>query len=343
MTGESLNKKKTTTNLQDNTRKKRRKWPWIVLALVLVVCTALVGVSNYLVSFAIARSIDSGDVSPTSATSEDDVSIIDENLEWIEAQRDEWLASADTETVSIVSDDGLTLVGDIFRTEEESHLWVITAHGYSGNRTNTYNVGSFFALEGYNVLAPDLRGHGDSDGEYSGMGWLDRADMLLWIDYIIDLDSDAEIVLYGGSMGGATVMMTAGEELPDNVKAVVEDCGYTSVWDIFSDELSYLFGLPEFPVLYIADVIADIRAGYSFREASSLEQVANAEVPILFIHGSEDNFVYTEMVYELYDACPTEKALLVVDGAGHNESYKLEPELYFDTVFSFLENYVGQD
>ena len=336
-----MSKEKTTQT--DSKVRKHRRWPWIVLALILIICIALIGVGNYLVSFGIARSVDSGDVSPDSVTSEEDVSSIDENLAWIEAQRDAWLETADMETVSIVSDDGLRLVGDIIRTENESHLWVITVHGYNGNRTNTYNVASFFALEGYNVLTPDLRGNGDSEGDYFGMGWLDRADMLLWIDYIIDLDASAEIVLYGASMGGATVMMTAGEDLPDNVKAIVEDCGYTSVWDIFSDELDYLFGLPDFPLLYIADVISDIRAGYSFREASSLEQISNAEVPVLFIHGSEDNFVATDMVYELYEACPTEKDLLIVEGAGHNESYKLQPTLYFDTVFSFLENYVSQN
>lgn len=338
-----MSKAKTAPARTDAGARKHRKWPWIVLAVILVVCIALIAVGNYLVSFGVGRSVESGDVSPDSVTAEEDASAIDENMEWIEAQRDAWLETADMETVSIVSDDGLTLVGDIIRTEEESRLWVITVHGYSGNRTNTYTVASFFALEGYNVLTPDLRGNGDSEGDYFGMGWLDRADLLLWIDYIIGLDADAEIVLYGASMGGATVMMTAGEALPENVKAVVEDCGYTSVWDIFSDELDYLFGLPDFPLLYIADVLCDIRAGYSFHEASSLEQVANAEVPILFIHGSEDNFVATDMVYELYDACPTEKDLLIVEGAGHNESYKLEPELYFDTVFSFLEKYVSPD
>ena len=82
--------------------------------------------------------------------------------------------------------------------------------------------------------------------------------------------------------------MTAGEELPEQVRAVVEDCGYTSVWDIFSDELQYLFHLPEFPLLYAADGIAWIRAGYEFKEASALEQVKKSQVPILFLHGSED-------------------------------------------------------
>ena len=168
------------------------------------------------------------------------------------------------------------------------------------------------------------------------MGWPDRKDMLKWINWIVERDSEAEIVLHGISMGGATVMMTSGERLPSQVHAIVEDCGYTSVWDIFADEAKYLFKLPSFPALDVASAVSV----NGFKEASSLKQVEKAKVPILFIHGSEDNFVHTEMVYKLYEACRAEKQLLVVEGAGHGNSYNHAPELYFDTVFGFLEPYI---
>ena len=125
---------------------------------------------------------------------------------------------------------------------------------------------------GYQVIAPDLRACGESEGDYVGMGWLDRKDVLQWIDYIIEQDPEAKIVVHGISMGAATTMMTAGESTPDNVKAFVEDCGYTSVWDIFSSELQLRFGLPEFPILYTASGVARLRAGYSFTEASALRR-----------------------------------------------------------------------
>lgn len=199
---------------------------------------------------------------------------------------------------------------------EDSHRWVIAVHGYTGGRQHMYAYGAYYAERGYNVLTPDLCAHGESEGRYIGMGWLDRKDILKWIGLILDRDNAAEIVLHGVSMGGGTVMMTAGEDLPENVVAVVNDCGYTSVWDVFSDELEYLFRLPDFPFLYTASAIAKLRAGYTFGEASSLEQVKKAGVPMLFMHGSQDNFVHTEMVYRLYDACPTDKELFIAKGAG---------------------------
>ena len=103
------------------------------------------------------------------------------------------------------------------------------------------------------------------------MGWLDKEDVKLWIDYVIAMDPDAEIVLHGVSMGGATVMMTSGEELPSNVKAIIDDCGYTSVWDEFTNEARYLFHISQFPILYTASAISKIRAGYSFQEASAID------------------------------------------------------------------------
>ena len=78
------------------------------------------------------------------------------------------------------------------------------------------------------------------------MGWDDRKDMLLWIAKIIQKGPQAEIVLLGVSMGGATVMNTSGEKLPSNVKAIVEDCGFTSTVDAFAYQLKQLYGLPKF-------------------------------------------------------------------------------------------------
>lgn len=305
-----------------------------VLAVVLVAGSFFAG--NYLVNFAIVRSDVSKDVSPEAVVTDESQSAIKENLVTVSEVRDEWLSNSVQETIEITSDDGLNLVGNLFSLPEESHKWLLAIHGYGSNSSGMYDIAAFYGTNGYNVLVPDMRSHGESEGTYIGMGWLDRLDVLKWIDRIIELDPEAEIILHGVSMGGATVMMVSGEDLPTNVKGIVEDCGYTSVWDIFSDELSYLFHLPDFPFLYTASLIANIRAGYDFKEASAVKQVADSAVPILFIHGSADTFVHTEMVYEVYEACTAPKDILIVEGAGHAESYCVDTDLYFSTIFDFL-------
>ena len=317
----------------------RKRLTIILILLLLAVVAALIAVGNYMVNFAIVRSEGHRDVAPASVVTAQDKSTIGDNRAAINAKKRAWLSLTKTERAQITSEDGLTLVGQIYWNREPGHKWLLGIHGYTGKKEDVENVASFFARQGYNVLLPDMRAHGESEGRYIGMGWLDRKDVLQWIDVILALDPEAEIILHGTSMGGATVMMVAGETLPPNVKGIVEDCGYTSVWDIFADELTYLFGLPAFPVLNASSLVAQVRAGYGFKEASALQQVKKATVPVLFIHGSEDNFVRTDMVYDLYAACPTEKELLVIEGAGHGEAYAMDPKLYFDTVFGFIGRY----
>lgn len=147
-----------------------------------------------------------------------------------------------------------------------------------------------FYQAGFNLLLPDARGHGKSQGTYVGMGWHDRLDIKEWICWLVRQYPDSEIVLYGVSMGAAAVMMAAGEKLPSNVKAAVEDCGYTSAWSVLSYQMKSQFHLPAFPFLYCADFVTRIRAGYGMKEADALKCVAGTRLPMFFIHGTEDQF-----------------------------------------------------
>ena len=189
----------------------------------------------------------------------------------------------------------------------------------------------------YNALTPDLRAHGQSEGKYIGMGWLDKKDVLKWIDLIIEKDSNAKIIIHGVSMGAATAMMVSSQQLPPNVKCIIADCGYTSVHDIFSSELKLRFGLPSFPIINVASLVSKVRAGYGFREASALEQVKKSVRPILFIHGDADKFVPVSMVYTLYDAANCKKDLLIVPNADHADSRIVDPGAYYKKVQEFIK------
>ena len=312
----------------------------ILPLLLIVLAVGFAGVPNTLVTFAVGRNTVPSNISQESNLSETDFQGIADNWKVLSEQTETWTSSAAVEEVHVTSEDGLDLFGVAFITDETSHLWVIAVHGYRGDHTQMMPLATAYGTHGYNALLPDLRACGQSEGQYIGMGWLDRLDMLKWISRIIERDNEAKIILHGISMGGATVMMTAGESLPPQVCAVVEDCGYTSVWDIFEDVFTSVSDIPVFPLFHIASLYSAVRVGYSFTEASSLNQVKKAQVPILFIHGAEDTFVKTQMVYPLYEACASEKQLLVVDHAAHGISFIQAPELYFDTVFRFIEPYI---
>lgn len=254
----------------------------------------------------------------------------------------QWLDAQDTKTVTIQSQDGLRLSGIWLSSKNKSASTVILAHGYSGKGREMAGFARFYAETlGYHVLMPDDRGHGQSEGEVIGFGWLDRKDYVQWIGWVLGhVGLKTDIVLHGISMGGATVLMTGGEELPDQVRAIVSDCAYTSVEEELTFQLKQLYKLPPFPFIPVTSLITKWKAGYSFKEASALKQLAKVNVPVLFIHGEADMFVPTEMVYRLYEVCTSEKELLTIPRAGHGTAFQVDREKYKAVLEAFLQKHM---
>ena len=247
-----------------------------------------------------------------------------------------WYAD-EGEDVYIISD-SLRLHGKRFKNSGSDYALV--CHGYTSKAKHMAGFVKKFYDRGFNVLAVDARAHGDSEGAKIGMGWPERRDIAGWIKLILSWDPDARIILHGVSMGAATVLMASGETLPENVKAVIADCGYTSEWDEFIWEAETLH-IPWFPVLNAASLLSKLRDGYDFKQASALDQVKKSRIPTLFIHGTEDELVPYKMLGELFSAAACEKEKLTVEGAGHALSSSVDPELYWSTVERFIEKYIG--
>lgn len=218
----------------------------------------------------------------------------------------------------------------------------VIVHGYTDNAIRIMMIGYLYNNDlDYNILLPNLQYHGQSEGGAIQMGWKDRLDVLKWMNMANTIYGDStRMVVHGISMGAATTMMLSGEKQKEYVRCFVEDCGYTSVWDEFSQELEVQFHLPEFPLMYTASWLCKQKYGWSFREASALEQVKKCRLPMLFIHGDADTFVPTWMVYPLYEAKPEPKELWIVPGAEHAVSYLENKEEYTRRVKEFIERYI---
>ncbi len=309
----------------------------VVAVLLAAVLGLLLFAGNYFVDYALVPKSQEELAADTRAPQNTGTAQEQENKKRENALVEEWLKEVTIREEHITSGDGLKLYGKQYLQREPTNRWVIAVHGYTSNHEDMLRPARRFFEQGYHVLTPDLRAHGSSEGGYIGMGWLDKEDILLWIDAIVAENPEAEIILYGRSMGGATVMMTAGESLPGNIKAVVEDCGYTSAYEMFVEQLEFRFGLPEYPILPVADWLTNLRAGYSLKEADTLSQVKKTTLPMMFIHGDQDTFVPVEMVYRLYEAASTEKDLLIIPGAEHGNAADMDPDTYYNAVFAFLE------
>ena len=256
-----------------------------------------------------------------------------------------WLEGCEIEKHSIISDRGLRLQGYLIRPEKESDVYVFGSHGYRSNGKGEWCYYAKHYLEdlGYNMFFVDHQAAGESEGQYAGFASYESQDSMKWLEYMLDtFGRDIRIILHGISMGSATVMLMSGNDrLPENVKFTIADCGFTSAMDEFMYKCKSLH-IPKYPLLPFLKNIQKRKVGYDFqKDTDALTAVANARVPMLFVHGDKDNFVPTYMAALLHDACTAEyKDILIVKGADHAKSYIVDKEGYEKKIDEFIERFI---
>ena len=249
-------------------------------------------------------------------------------ISWIKDVR-----SMPHENASITSHDGLTLRAKYYEYKKGATTELMF-HGYQGNaeRDLCGAVERAFAL-GRNALIINHRGSGDSDGKIITFGIKERLDCRAWIDFATKkFGKDVKLMITGISMGAATVMMTAGEELPKNVVCVLADCGYTSAEEIIKKVLDDM-KLPKAIFYPFIKLGARLYAGFNLEEYSPIEAMKKCKTPIIFVHGDNDRFVPYEMSKRLYEICAADqKEFITINGAGHGLAYPVDKEGYISRL-----------
>lgn len=262
-------------------------------------------------------------------------------LDAMKEQGKEWFDKANKEKLIIKStNSSKNLHADFIFPNKESDVFVIIIHGYTSSPRGMGLYAQKYHELGYNILMPSLNGHADSEAGAVTMGWKDRLDIVDWINFIAENYPESKIIIHGESMGAATTMMTTGEKLPENVKVAVADCGYTSVWDIFSNKVKNNFKMSEFPTLYSANAVNKIYSGFDFKEASAVEQLRKSQTPTIFIHGDKDTFVPYEMLNKVYEACASDKEKITIPNSPHARNACVDPELYWNSVIEFINKHI---
>ncbi len=251
-------------------------------------------------------------------------------IEWVKKVR-----AMKHKDFSIKSDDGLTLKGKYYEHKKGAPIEIMF-HGYKGYGERDLSGGVERAFNvGHNTLIVDHRASGESDGNVITFGIKERLDCLKWINFVINQFGDnVKIILTGISMGAATVMMVANEKLPKNVKYILADCGYTSPKEIICKVIKDM-KLPAKLVFPFVKIGAKLFGRFNIEEFSAIEAVKNANVPIIFFHGDNDNFVPSNMSLELYNVCSSNKKLHIIPGAGHGLAYPVDKETYLKALREF--------
>ena len=251
-----------------------------------------------------------------------------------------WYDTTYKQEVTIKSRKGKTLHAMEFRNPENTNVWAVVLHGWTNVKRELSSYAMEYYNRGFNVLIPDLRGHGNSESKFVSMGWLDRLDVTDWLYSIAEENPKAKIIIHGVSMGGATTMMTTGEKLPENVVLAVEDCGFTGVKDILADQCDRKYHLPSKVFIPIVSLVNKLMNGFFLGEASSIKQLKKSKTPTLFIHGDKDNFVLPSNLDPVFNACAAPKEKYIVKGAEHALSSHWFHEEYWQVVDKFLSKYL---
>lgn len=244
--------------------------------------------------------------------------------------------------VELKARDGEHLVGHWFY-QENAERTIVAMHGWRSSWADCFGlIADFWLNHNCNILFAEQRGQNQSGGDYMGFGLLERYDCADWAAWV-QTQCPLPIYLSGISMGATTVLMTSGLSLPENVSGIMADCGFTSphaIWEhVAKENLHLTYSDARRKTI---DAICEQRLNGESANYSCEDALKECKVPVLFVHGSDDRFVPVEMTYQNYKACSSEKRLMIVPGAGHGESYYMEPEKYEQTVLQFWKDFDGR-
>lgn len=303
--------------------------PFLIIGLAVLFC--FLAVIMYFFSIAFVKH-DTGDV--------DDLdSAVNKPLigykEKIKSGMD-YISERDYKWVSVISYDGLELFARYFDNKKSNT--VILFHGYRSSALRDFSCAvEMYSKLGFNVLLCDQRSHGRSEGRLITFGVKESRDVLSWAEFAVARFAPEKIVLGGMSMGATTVLLSLKHKLPENVKAVVADCGFTSPVAIIKKVAKQHFKINATPFIPFLNIACLIIGGFSITKDSTVDTVRNSHLPIMLIHGANDGFVPCEMSKETHKSISGKSKLLLVDGADHGLSFLVDEQKVVSEIDSFLK------
>ncbi|KLI38415.1 alpha/beta hydrolase [Brachyspira hyodysenteriae] len=305
---------------------------YIIFAIIAVIVLSLIIIANHFVNKLLIKTNKKLFERKESGKEES------EEKKRIKEQRRIWFESSQ-KNVYTTSSDNFKLHAHLINNN--SNVYVIIVHPYEARGSYMkYFIEKFYNM-GFNILAIDLRTHGESEGKIYSLGYLERLDVLAWIKYINDNYDNSQIILYGISMGANSVMMCCNEDNTNNVKAIIEDAGFTNAYEQLKRRLDMAYKFSFLPIVEATSLMAKIRLGFSFADIDVKKRVAMSKIPILFIHGDKDELVDYNMVNKLYDACSSEKEKLIIKDGHHISAVFSNENLYWNTIKNFICKYIS--
>lgn len=238
--------------------------------------------------------------------------------------------------VETTSYDGLRLCADYI--DRGSDKTVAFFHGYRATPMVNFSIHTEYFLDaGYNVLLVYQRGHSVSGGEHNTLGLKERYDVISWVDFLDKMPAE-KVVLYGISMGAATIAYASPLIKSEKVKALVIDCGFISPWmQIYRDCVKR--HLPGKLIMPLINMMFKRKFGEDLKEPVG-DALKQNKIPAFFLHGKADMTVPYNDAELNYSACASEKRLLLPDGLHHTLAFSTGDDAVRAEVLDFINRYL---
>lgn len=247
----------------------------------------------------------------------------------------EYLDGLKSERVYTKSFDNLKLAASYYNNNSDTTILLF--HGYRSDGRFDFACAVKFYIElGLNVLVVDQRANGESEGRLITFGIKERRDVVTWTRFINQKYAPRNIFLSGVSMGATTVMMAANLGLPQNVKGIIADCGFTAAPDIIKKVARQAFKINASPILPILNVMCKLFGNFSLYETTTVKALKESNIPIFFIHGKKDGFVPCKMTEESHKAAAAEKYICLVEDADHGISFLVDTDNIQKQITEFV-------
>ena len=260
---------------------------------------------------------------------------LEEARAWQEGHYDlSWYDSLEKTDYTVTCEDGYALHAQYLKNPDAADRFVLISHGYTDNRFGALKYARIYLELGFNVIIYDLRGHGQNEPAFCTYSVRERKDLLALIrDSLRRWPNPSLFGLHGESLGAATSVAVLEEKPP--VDFVVADCGFSEIMPILENGIRKM-NLPVF-LVRIASLCAKVRYGYSFGEMRPVESLKENRIPVLFIHGAEDDFIPPEHSEKMKNATQGYAEIRLIPGAGHAQSVLKAPDAYREYVTGFLK------
>ena len=250
----------------------------------------------------------------------------------------DYINSTPYRLVDTVSFDGLKLVARYY--SNNSDKTVIFFHGYRSSAVRDFSCAVKMYLDrGFNVLLCDQRSHGLSEGKLITFGVKESRDVHTWIEFASERLGAKKIVLSGMSMGASTVLLACNYGMPDTVKAIIADCGFTSPVDIMKKVARNNLKINASPFLPFLNIFCRLFGGFSIYKADTAKAIKNCDTPILFIHGKCDELVPCEMSENAFKSANKKSKFVSIDGARHGLSFLVDRKTVEKELFDFVDKH----